>query len=349
MRSLLTSDLSEIMPLILYFITLFILLAGCTSEKQADTTEAIAVSDRSPYADKFIYQDIDNFLQAYSLLPSDGDSTAILQREYFDKGTPGLQEFCPQFALDAPYLAKSIREHPKYYASLIDLKARLITKEPEIAQMFDRLQEVYPQAPVPTIYYLIGGLRAGGNGGEGNYVLIGAEVYALKTDTDRDEFSKNSRLYDPSGIPHIVAHETTHILQEAVQGQEDYLSIYTNEEKGTLLAYAVREGGADYFAELISGDHINPRAHAYGDLHEQELWHLFKEEMHTTELGDWFFYTPKQQTEWPIDLGYYMGYKITEAYFQNAVSRTEAIEALLSSTDYDQFLEESGYRKKFRE
>lgn len=328
---------------------LVLMQLNCTPRDKEKNQESTAVNERSRYASKFSYQDIDNFNKAHSMLNPESDSVVVLQTEYLDKGSLGLKEFTEKFSVDAKYLSEDIHEYPNFYASLVDLKERLVEKEPTIAAMFDRLKELYPEAPIPTIYYLVGGLRAGGNGGDGNYILIGAEVYSVKPTTDWSEFSKNARLYDPSGIPHIVAHETTHTLQEAVQGSEAYVSIYTDDAKGTLLAYSVREGGADYFAKLISGNHINPEAHAYGDQNEQELWQLFKKEMHSTELGDWFFYAPKVHIGWPRDLGYYMGYKITEAYFQNAVSQEEAVKALLSSEDYLQFFKDSGYAQKFKE
>lgn len=325
------------------------LFESCNHKSDTSNNESDTHPNNQETSDKlveYVYTDLENFLNAYALLSEGEDTIGILQKEYFDKGTMALKEFSSNFALDAKHLAKTIAKYPKYYASLSGINERIKNQESELNEVFVRLKKLYPAGEIPTVYYLVGGFRAGGNGGEGNYVLIGTEIFDLKKDTDWNEFNKE-RLFYPSSITHIVAHETTHILQEDIQGTEDYISIYTDESKGTLLAYAIREGGADYFAELISGNHINPKAHEYGTLHEKELWQLFKQDMRNTDLGDWFFYTPKRFPEWPKDLGYFMGYKITESYFQNSPDQKSAINYLLSCTDYNEFLVKSGYAEKF--
>lgn len=327
---------------------LLLLLATCWPciEKPKPGAHHVIIQQKTDKLGQYIYTDLENFINAYSLLGAGTDTVSILQKEYFDKGTSALKEFSDNFALDAEHLAKSIAKYPKYYDSLYDIIERISAQEPVLEQVFHKLKSVYPEGAVPTVYYLVGGFRAGGNGGEGNYILIGAEIFNLKEDTDWGEFT-SERLFYPSSITHIVAHETTHILQEDIQGADNYLSIYTNEDKGTLLAYAIREGGADYFAELISGSHINPQAHDYGEIHEKALWQLFRQDMNKTDLGDWFFYTPKEIPEWPKDLGYFMGYKITESYFQNTSDQKSAINYLLGCINYDEFLEKSGYALKF--
>jgi hypothetical protein len=64
-----------------------------------------------------------------------------------------------------------------------------------------------------------------------------------------------------SRIPYIVAHELVHYEQKFPPGGE-----------WTLLGKALNEGGADFVAELIAGDTINPHLHKYGDPIEKQLW-----------------------------------------------------------------------------
>lgn len=47
--------------------------------------------------------------------------------------------------------------------------------------------------------------------------------------------------------------------------------------------------------------------------------------------------------DWPNDLGYWMGYKITEQYFKKAADKRKAIKELLDIKDYKAFLRKSGY------
>ncbi|MCG3118974.1 MAG: hypothetical protein ALAOOOJD_01270 [bacterium] len=45
----------------------------------------------------------------------------------------------------------------------------------------------------------------------------------------------------------------------------------------------------------------------------------------------------------PKDLGYWMGYKITEAFYRRAQNRREAIKQILEIADFEAFLQASGY------
>ena len=47
--------------------------------------------------------------------------------------------------------------------------------------------------------------------------------------------------------------------------------------------------------------------------------------------------------ERPADLGYFVGYRIVEAYYQRAADRRAAIREILTATDYEALLAASGY------
>ncbi len=291
---------------------------------------------------RFIYDDINRFQVAYNEYVK--SQNADVFEDYLNNGTLGLQEFRSQFALTPKVLKKSIDVHPKFYQSLKDLKERMIAQEDAVNEAFDSLQQLFPNHQMPQVYYVVGGLRAGGQGGEGNYVLIGAETYARHKSTDMTEFSQKARLFDAKTVSNIVAHEAAHIIQEDLQGREQYLSIYTQPGKGTLLAYALREGAAEFIAKLVSGSHINPQAEEYGLQQELALWENFKESRAETDLGDWFFYRPRQHPEWPIDLGYWLGYRISSAYYDSRSNKHKAVRDILGVTDYENFLQQSGYQ-----
>lgn len=58
---------------------------------------------------------------------------------------------------------------------------------------------------------------------------------------------------------------------------------------------------------------------------------------------------PDLKKEGVQDLGYWMGYKITEAYFDKAKDKKEAVSEILNITDFSAFLRESGYLNDYRE
>ena len=130
-----------------------------------------------------------------------------------------------------------------------------------------------------------------------------------------------------SNIPYTVAHELIH-YQQKVEGK-------------TLLAAAFQEGSADFIGELISGDALNKHVRAYGLQHEKELWAQFTKEMHGTDTSRWL-YEGKVTNGRPADLGYFIGYRIAESYYNQASDKKKAIAAILNE-EADRLLNESGY------
>jgi hypothetical protein len=54
------------------------------------------------------------------------------------------------------------------------------------------------------------------------------------------------------GLPHVIAHESIHYQQN-----------YPDDR--SLLAASIKEGSADFLAEMISGRHINEHVHAWAE------------------------------------------------------------------------------------
>ena len=109
---------------------------------------------------------------------------------------------------------------------------------------------------------------------------------------------------------------------------------------------SIKEGSADFIAELISGRHGNAHLHLYANPKERELWTEFKQEMNGTKTSDWL-YQGDQAKGRPADLGYYIGYKISEAYYRASKDKKQAVKDILEIKDFNQFLKDSGYEAKF--
>jgi len=108
------------------------------------------------------------------------------------------------------------------------------------------------------------------------------------------------------------------------------------------LTQVMIEGSADFVGELISGEHINQEAFSYGEEHEDRLCKEFVELMNGTDYTNWLYGTSGHDNR-PRDLGYWMGYKITEAYFNKQQDKKEAIKHILTIDDPIQFVKSSGY------
>ena len=291
-----------------------------------------------------VYDDLEAFSRAFDPDLELVDLAAAFELDYFDSGSPGLAEYARRFALTPESLASRVLNDPLFFASLEDLGERLETQRPAMDAAFARLLDFHPDATFLPVYFLVSGLSSGGQASQQG-LLISADRFALTDEWVDSELYRDRRLRPLSEITHLVAHELAHIQQALTQGMDRYRSIYGPDK--SVLALAIREGTADFIAKLISGDHINPVAHEYGLAHEEAIWNEFKKDYTNSETGEWFFVKPTGHEEWPQDIGYFVGFRIVQSYYENAEDKSEAFQEILAVTDYELFLQKSGYAERF--
>ena len=299
------------------------------------STSIAAGSDSS----ELITDDVQRFLAVIETgLPED-TLEERLQTSYFDPGTPGLTEYARRFGLTAETLAESIRQYPDYYRSLSDIESRIAAQEPHIHTALERMLVLYPTTDLGPIYFVVGALRAGGQNSSVG-ALISVEMFAADADIP-EEAIPQGRLFPSSQLPIIIAHEMTHRQQVRAQGIDAYLAIY--DEQQSVLANAIREGTAEFLARMTAGSTTDPASYAFGLEHEAEIWKAFNKDRSNRDYGDWFYTRPKDRTDWPPDLGYFVGARIVQSYYQNAPDKQAAIAEIFGVTDYEWLLSASGY------
>jgi uncharacterized protein YjaZ len=180
---------------------------------------------------------------------------------------------------------------------------------------FKKFQQLYP-----AVYFVIGAKNTGGMGFRGG-LSIGAEMFG-KSD------GKITPRLDLDLIDDVVVHELVHF-------QKRYAS------DNSLLAQSIREGSADFLCELVTNTHANQDIYEYDNTHERELWNEFKTRMDKADWSGWLYY--QRDKSRPKDLGYWMGYKITKAYYDKASDKSKAITDILTIQDFKKFLADSGY------
>ena len=67
--------------------------------------------------------------------------------------------------------------------------------------------------------------------------------------------------------------------------------------------------------------------------------------MNGTNTSNWLYEGDRAKGR-PADMGYYMGYRICEAFYQKAVDKSEAVRRILALNDPEGLLRESGYAEK---
>jgi len=301
------------------FIIIFFLHISCSGPKNTD-----------PYATEIVTTDIDHFWEAFDKAKPDFNPD-IFKELYLDKGSKGLGGFMRGRIQNTEYLVKEIRSHLHYYSTLKPSTDSIPMFKEVIRKSLAKLKDYYPEAVFPPVYFVIGVLNSGGTSSSDG-LIIGADMYGLKPDMPVEELSdwlktviKPVRL-----VPHIVAHELIHFQQ--------------NYNTYSLLDVAIKEGSADFLAELISGKHINGHVHEWANPREEELWIEFKERMNGKDLEGWLYSSTEGR---PNDLGYWMGYKITKAYFDKMPDKKQAVYDILNIRSTKKFLAESGYAKRF--
>lgn len=290
----------------------------------------------NPLDAQIVTTDVAHFWEAFDRF-KETDDPASLQELYIDRGSHGLDGFMDLRIVGADELAKTIRSQMAYYDSIRQPLEGIADQEDRIRSVFTSLQSYYPKAVFPDVYFVIGRMNAGGTTSR-HGLIIGAEMYGLTDAYPRDSLTAwhHAVLRPPTDIHRIVAHELIHFQQP--------FSIRAKLSP-SLLYQAIREGTADFVADLISGNHINDVAHAYANPRERELWDEFQGVMMENDLSNWIANNGRSGDR-PADLGYWMGYKIVEWYYTNAEDKVQALSDIINMTDAEAFLEMSGYAGK---
>lgn len=294
------------------FITLALVINAtslCAQNFNTDPSKAV-----------FHTEDISRFWSVYDLVQPKPDGEAF-QKIYIDAGSAGLRAFVPNRIESGKNLAKVIRSNSDYYSSIRGSSLSIANKKERFQECFSALQLLYPEAVFPDVYFVIGAKNSGGTTFDGG-LIIGAEMFG----------QANATLQAPLDIDlvdEVVTHELIHFQQKYVKDN-------------SLLAQSIREGSADFIAELIAGSHSNKKIYVYGDAHEKELWSEFNKRMFDTDWTNWLYYQKDKSR--PKDLGYWMGYKISKAYYDSASDKTLAVREILNIQDFKNFLEKSGYQ-----
>lgn len=264
-----------------------------------------------PQGARLVTSDVERFWEIYDLA-SEEELAELLKTEYLEAGTGALRDFIPARILGPDSLAAQvIREHARYEAAR---KRSLAVTELEraIRAPWYALEHLYPYAAFPDVYFVIGRFNSGGTVSRRG-AIIGAEM-----------------LPEPEHLPTLVVHELVH-FQQPPHPRGDF----------RLLTQVIREGVADFIAELASGRPPSAPYMAYGYAHEAELWREISQVLDGDSTAGWLY--GGQPEGRPADLGYFFGYRIAEAYYDAVEDKRKAVSELINVTDYDELLRRSGY------
>ncbi|MEO1714935.1 MAG: DUF2268 domain-containing putative Zn-dependent protease, partial [Bacteroidota bacterium] len=180
---------------------------------------------------------------------------------------------------------------------------------------YESLLDWYPYAQFPPVYFVIGANNSGGTSTD-HGLIIGVEKLAQGID-----------------LPFLVIHECMHFQQN--KAPRSY----------NLLEQSIVEGSADFIAELVTGRLGDPELYRYCDQRKEELLGEFTKQMYEMDYGDWLY--QGKVSDKPGDIGYWVGYQICKAIYEQASDKKLAINRLLNNTDYESLMIESGLFAKY--
>jgi hypothetical protein len=277
----------------------------------------------------------------FASLMKDGavPTAAALQRGYLDGAGPGVKVFTPGRIRDAQHLATVVATKPDVYRYAI--RACL----PQVPALRSDLRAIYlgfagllPERPLPAIDVVFGARNSGGTASNDRQVL-GLEVIC-PPGTTPEQFRTAMRGF--------FAHETVHTWQD----DETPAAL-----ADLLLSQALREGGADYLATLVTGAIPHLDRDAWARPQEARLWQAFQQDRQalkgsrddvskliaSPQFRRWFANCGSAPEGWPCEAGYWVGMRIAEAYVARASDKRAAIRELIELRDPGAILEASGY------
>ena len=284
---------------------------------------------------EIVTTDVDHFWHAFddaARVPAT-QRAAIYSREYFDVGSPGLKDIVPHKLVSPDVFAADVEDHRDFYEKVRPLIQQVVDQKPVVADALRRLKALYPDIKLPKhVYFVVGRHEMGGTSSVDGLIL-GAEMYTAMPGDPYDYANM-----PPSIVPFKVLHESVHFNQ----------TIQPEGAGASLLQNSVLEGMADFIASLVLPE---PPVRQYTDrwqygcTHETELAARFLKDQNVTTMEPWM-YTYKPDTGWPPDMGYWMGYRVDQAFYAHAQDKTAALRAMLGVTDLPAYLKASGYPAK---
>lgn len=289
---------------------------------------------------QIITKDAMNFWNAYDSLKAGVDTTTLFQKIVFDQASEAFTVFTKEWKITAKNYTVQVRSFPKFYASIRKSCVELCSNTNKIKELIEEFRQLYSGFVPADICIGFGNFTTGGTGSvaSGNkLVYISLEFHGLDSSTIVTEFNSTMRDYfSHSNFYRTVIHELVHIQQHA-HGKETFNAFHQKELASSIL----REGIPEFIAELVypfgdRGNHFT-----YGLAHEEELRSKLAKEIWEKDRSYWI-YNSTITNDIPKDLGYFMGYAIAKAYYQNNPGK-DVISEIIEIGNLKKFVRRSGY------
>jgi hypothetical protein len=318
-----------------------LLLSACGGDVAGRGTPTEPTGDypTDPAQAQLVTDDVDRYWRAYDAGGKSGNSTAF-QRRYLDSATAGLREFIGLRQLTAASLAQVAGAYPAYFDALhawwstANRSAVLST----IRANYARVKQLYPNAFFPPVTLLVGRYSTAGTAGTSG-LLVGFEFFGTDANAPLgalNSFARDNQKSWATDLAPLVAHEHTHYLSLRAGA--------TSARNGApLYARVLHEGVAEFIAELVAGQPTYLTFFRRWQANEANYFAEFLQEKDGTDVSRWLYNQGSTTGGRPGDLGYFIGYRVAQAYYLRATDKAQAVRELIELRDPAALLAQSGY------
>jgi hypothetical protein len=268
------------------------------------------------------YEDVQRFFRVYYEAGKRPTADA-LQSGYIGPGSAGVRGFVPDRIQSASALAEYIGAHPEIYDAAERCRPKLKRLDGSASAGITRFKSLYPEAIIPPVWIVIGRNNSGGTSTVDG-VILGLEKICGNDGHDDIPFERR--------VASVIVHEIAHYSQRNTGGS-------------SLLDAAIKEGGADFVAELATGHTSNEQLKRWTRGKEAGIEKRFRADMSSTDTRQWL-YNGLGTAEQPGDLAYWVGYRIAKAYYTKARDKHAAIQRILTGGDAAGLLRDSGWNEQ---
>lgn len=294
---------------------------------------------KTPAGAQFITTDADRFWRAYA------NGGTAYQTQYLDSATTALREFAASRTVTAASLQQMTTSYKAYFDALRPWWNGGRNNDVAFATIrsnYARLAAILPEATFPPVHFVVGRFSTGGTV-NARGIIIGTEFFGTDAFAPMDQlnaFGRNNQKSWRADLPLMVAHEHTHLLQMAA-------GTTSSNTGATLLARALNEGGAEFVGSLAAGAPLFVKFFSVWQQREREFFTAFMAERNGTDVSRWLYnqsgIADNANAPWPGDLGYFMGFRIAQAYYNRATDKTRALREIIAAKDPEAILTASGY------
>lgn len=291
-----------------------------------------------------ITTDITNFWTAYDKITSTQDT--LLQYQYLDslflqKGSAGLHAIRQARNYTSEDYINAINSYPQFWTSIRENTVKIDQHIEDVENGIEKLKGLYPDLKPAKVYFTIGVFRTGGTAVD-SLVLIGSELAMADTNTvsiefpdgireDREAYFQNNPIDD---LVLLNVHEYVHTQQKPMGDN--------------LLSYVLYEGIAEFVSTKALGVPSFIPAIEFGKNNPEKVRDRFEQDMfYINNTSKWLW--SSAPNEFGVrDLGYYIGYQLSENYYEQAENKNEAIKKLIeldysNVTEVEAFVHTAGF------